>query len=252
MLSEADLIAKRAAFRWLTQQHPQWTPQDLADALDMSRSWVSKWLRRLHQADPADVLALHSRSRARHTPPVSIASAPTVGEPHSGDPRRTPRELATRSRTRSHPVLSPRRSYPSASRCALATFADHYLEDLTPGGLHRTGPPAQTQAAFRCANQEKKCSSTSKMKASCLLIQKGSGSTLLRLLTLSRLSPRFGYTARSAAISMPKPSSKLSRSFSGSQAYPTCSRSLMTPAWLAAPPDGISPPRWCASSGVWE
>jgi hypothetical protein len=78
MLSEADLIAKRAALRWLTQQHPQWTHQDLADALDMSRSWVSKWLRRLHQADPADVLALHSRSRARHTPPVSIASQPTV------------------------------------------------------------------------------------------------------------------------------------------------------------------------------
>jgi hypothetical protein len=39
---------------------------------------VSKWFRRLRQADPADVLALHSRSRARHTPPVSIASQPTV------------------------------------------------------------------------------------------------------------------------------------------------------------------------------
>ena len=37
MLSEADLIAKRAALRWLAQQHPQWTHQDLADALSMSR-----------------------------------------------------------------------------------------------------------------------------------------------------------------------------------------------------------------------
>ncbi len=78
MLSEADLIAKRAGLRWLAQQHPEWTHQDLADALSMSCSWVSKWLRRLRKADPADVMALHSRSCARHTPPPSIASQPAV------------------------------------------------------------------------------------------------------------------------------------------------------------------------------
>ena len=78
MLSEADLIAKRATVRWLAKLHPEWTHQDLADALDMSRSWVSKWIQRLRQADPDDVMAWHSRSRARHTPPVSIASQPAV------------------------------------------------------------------------------------------------------------------------------------------------------------------------------
>ena len=78
MLTEADLIAKRATLRWLSQQHPEWTHQDLADALAMSGSWVNKWLQRLCQADPDDVMALHSRSRARHTPPVSIASQPAV------------------------------------------------------------------------------------------------------------------------------------------------------------------------------
>jgi hypothetical protein len=78
MLSEAELIAKRAALRWLSQQHPEWTHQDLADALNMSRPWVSKWLRRLRQADPADVMALHSRSCARHSPPFAIASQPAV------------------------------------------------------------------------------------------------------------------------------------------------------------------------------
>src|SRR5215472_15340703 len=78
MLSEADLIAKRAALRWLAQRHPEWTHQDLADALSMSRSWVNKCLQRLHQANPTDVMALHSRSRARHTPPASIASQPVV------------------------------------------------------------------------------------------------------------------------------------------------------------------------------
>jgi hypothetical protein len=78
MLSEADLIAKRAMLRWLAKPHPEWTHQDLADALGMSGSWVSKWRKLLHQADPDDVMILHSRSRARHTPPVSIASQPAV------------------------------------------------------------------------------------------------------------------------------------------------------------------------------
>jgi hypothetical protein len=41
-------------------------------------AFVSTWLRRLRQADPSDVMALHSRSRARHTPPASIASQPAV------------------------------------------------------------------------------------------------------------------------------------------------------------------------------
>ena len=36
MLTEADLIAKRATLRWLSKPHPEWTHQDLADALDMS------------------------------------------------------------------------------------------------------------------------------------------------------------------------------------------------------------------------
>jgi hypothetical protein len=78
MLSESDLIAKRAALRWLIQQHPEWTYHDLADALSMSRSWVSKWRKLLRLADPGDAMALHSRSRARHTPPASIASQPAV------------------------------------------------------------------------------------------------------------------------------------------------------------------------------
>jgi hypothetical protein len=87
MLSEADLIAKRAVLRWLIQQHPEWTYQDLADALSMSRSWVSKWRKLLRQADPDDAMSLHSRSRARHTPPASIASQPTVVQRIGGDSR---------------------------------------------------------------------------------------------------------------------------------------------------------------------
>src|SRR5512135_2503992 len=44
----------------------------------MSRAWVGKWLQRLRQAALHDVMALHSRSRARHTPPAAIASQPAV------------------------------------------------------------------------------------------------------------------------------------------------------------------------------
>ncbi len=44
----------------------------------MSRSWVSKWLQQLRQANPGDVMTLHSRSRARQTPPASIALQPAV------------------------------------------------------------------------------------------------------------------------------------------------------------------------------
>ncbi len=78
MLLEADLIAKRATLCWLAQRHPHWTHHDLAAVVGMSRSWVSKWLHRLRHADPHDAMALHSRSRARHTPPTSIASQPAV------------------------------------------------------------------------------------------------------------------------------------------------------------------------------
>lgn len=78
MLSEADLIAQRAALRWFAERHPHWTHQELAETLGMSRSWVSRWLQRLRQADPADIMTLHSHSRARHTPPASIASQPAV------------------------------------------------------------------------------------------------------------------------------------------------------------------------------
>jgi hypothetical protein len=86
MLPEADFIAKRAALRWLVERHPQWTHQELAAALRMSRSWVSKWRKLLRQADPHDVMALHSRSRARHTTSFDReASGGRAEDP--GDPR---------------------------------------------------------------------------------------------------------------------------------------------------------------------
>jgi hypothetical protein len=74
MLTEAQWVGKRATLRWLAQRHPTWTHQELATALGTSRAWVKKWLHRLREAEPSDVMVLHARSRARKTPPVSLAA----------------------------------------------------------------------------------------------------------------------------------------------------------------------------------
>jgi hypothetical protein len=76
--AEAQLIVQRASLRWLAQRHPSWTRQELATTLGKSLAWVKKWLKRLREAEPGDVMALHARSRARTTPPVSIASQTAV------------------------------------------------------------------------------------------------------------------------------------------------------------------------------
>ncbi len=78
METEAELIVQRASLRWLAQQYPTWTQQDLTTALGKSLAWVKKWLKRLRQAEPTDVMVLHARSRARKTPPASIASQTAV------------------------------------------------------------------------------------------------------------------------------------------------------------------------------
>lgn len=72
---EAELFAERAALRCLARQHPDWTQAELAATLGRSRSWVAKWLTCLSVAAPNDVTVLHSRSCARHTPPLSTSQA---------------------------------------------------------------------------------------------------------------------------------------------------------------------------------
>jgi hypothetical protein len=78
MAAEAQLIVERATLRWLAEHHPDWTQRELAAYLHRSVDWIKKWLKRLHKADPNDVTVLHSRSRARKTPPPSLAGQPLV------------------------------------------------------------------------------------------------------------------------------------------------------------------------------
>ena len=246
MLTEADLIAKRATLRWLSKPHPEWTHQDLADALDMSGPWVNKWLQRLCQADPDDVMALHSRSRARHTPPVSIASQPAVVQRIREIRADPPENLQRVPGPEAILYYLHRDSALQRAGVRLPRSQTTIWKILRQAGCitqdHRRRPKP-----LESASQGRKFSSTSKMLAVCLLIPMASGSMWLRLPTLSRLSPRSGYTARSAAIAMRKSSSGWWPSFSASMACPACSPLTTTPAWSAALPDAISPPRWYVS-----
>ncbi len=69
---EAQLVADRLRLRTLLSTRPDWTLQDLADALGRLRAWVKKWRKRLAAVPADDTAVLHSHSRARHTPPDPI------------------------------------------------------------------------------------------------------------------------------------------------------------------------------------
>ena len=70
---EVDWVCKRAHLRALLHQHPNWSCQQLADAVGCSKSMVSRWKKRLRQADPTDITVLFSRSRAPHHHPPRVA-----------------------------------------------------------------------------------------------------------------------------------------------------------------------------------
>ncbi len=65
----AQWLVDRQRLRTLRGLRPDWTLQDLADAIGRSRSWVKKWLKRLRAAAPEDQAVLQGHSSARHTPP---------------------------------------------------------------------------------------------------------------------------------------------------------------------------------------
>jgi hypothetical protein len=105
MLSEADLMAKRATLRWLAERHPTWTHQDLAAALGMSRAWESR-------VAPTTASSRSPRHHGSALPLACTAHAagyhclPSGGRAtHPGDAPRAPRELAAHPGARGDPVL---------------------------------------------------------------------------------------------------------------------------------------------------
>ncbi len=69
----AQWVVDRRRLRALLGREPDWTLQDLADAVGRSRSWVKKWLKRLRQAAPEDESVLAGHSTARHIPPPRLS-----------------------------------------------------------------------------------------------------------------------------------------------------------------------------------
>ena len=72
----AQWVVDRRRLRTLLSIRPDWTLQDLADAIGRSRSWVKKWVARLRQAAPSDDTVLQGRECARHTPPPRLSHSP--------------------------------------------------------------------------------------------------------------------------------------------------------------------------------
>jgi ferredoxin len=65
---EEEWMRDRALLRDLLEKTPQASPQELAQAIGRSVSWVKKWRKRLAEGDPHDSALLCSRSRAHHAP----------------------------------------------------------------------------------------------------------------------------------------------------------------------------------------
>jgi len=70
---ETEWYQARACLRHLRKKHPNWTYEQLAQETGYSYNWVRKWCKRLAAAPPDDATCLCSYSRARKTPPPSIA-----------------------------------------------------------------------------------------------------------------------------------------------------------------------------------
>jgi hypothetical protein len=65
---EAVYYAARANLRRLMMLYPNWTRAQLAQATEMSRSWVDKWKKRLLSVPFNDEQILRGLSRAPHHP----------------------------------------------------------------------------------------------------------------------------------------------------------------------------------------
>src|SRR5437870_5312172 len=90
--------ADRVNLDRLHHRHPQWSQQQLADALGRSLSWVKKWLSRVRDAQATGQsveLVLQGQSRARkHAPvptdPLIVEQILTIRDSPPEGLRRTP------------------------------------------------------------------------------------------------------------------------------------------------------------------
>ncbi len=65
---EEEWMRDRALLRDLLEKTPHASPQELAQIIGRSLTWVKKWCKRLAEGDRHDPSVLCSRSRAHHAP----------------------------------------------------------------------------------------------------------------------------------------------------------------------------------------
>lgn len=70
---DAQLLADRRRLRSLLDTRPDWKPQDLADAIGRSLSWIKKWIKRLPDTAPDDQSVFADLSHVRHSPPPKLS-----------------------------------------------------------------------------------------------------------------------------------------------------------------------------------
>ena len=70
---EEQWIVDRCKLRAVWLEHPEWSKQQLADAVGHAKCWVKKWLRRMRSRPLEDQEVLQSASRARKRPPEQTA-----------------------------------------------------------------------------------------------------------------------------------------------------------------------------------
>ena len=70
---EEQWIVDGCKLRAVWLEHPEWSKQQLADAVGHAKCWVKKWLRRMRSRPLEDQEVLQSASRARKRPPEQTA-----------------------------------------------------------------------------------------------------------------------------------------------------------------------------------
>jgi transposase InsO family protein len=71
---EEQWVVDRCKLRAVWLEHPEWSKQQLAQAVGHSKFWVKKWRRRLRNRPLEDQEVLLGQSRARKRPPPGVAA----------------------------------------------------------------------------------------------------------------------------------------------------------------------------------
>jgi hypothetical protein len=115
----------------LMHLHPDWTQEQLAQAVGRSKSWVYKWQTRLESVAPGDDGSLHEiaqgQSQVRKHPPERIDPRIEALILSIRDEPRGP--APTHARSQSDSLLPTQTDHAVGKRSAIAHLDTHHLSD---------------------------------------------------------------------------------------------------------------------------